>query len=299
MDTLYCNCCAPLFSLGIPLKVLVTGASSQIGHFLLPAIRARGDFCLALSRSQQGEMKGVRWVVGDLTDDLSALWQENEIDTWIHLAALPLALPHLADAAASGVTRFIGFSSTSVFTKLDSNSENERQMIEALATAEDEIKDVCQKNGVCWTLFRPTLIYGAGMDNNVGFIRSMIDRFGFFPVIGRGCGMRQPVHAADLAEACVLAMASSTSNNKAYNLSGGEQLTYRQMVERIFSSCNKPAKILHSPTGIMKGCISILRVMPKYRYLNQAMVDRMQMDMVFSHEEATTDFGYLPRPFQP
>ena len=299
MDSFYCSCRALFISKGVSLNILVTGANSQIGHFLLAGISGKGDICIALSRSQQDNSKAVRWVRGDLKDDLSSLWQDNEFDVWIHLAALPLALPHLSDAAASGVKHFIVFSSTSIFTKLDSNSENERLMIECLIAAEATLKETCERNSVSWTLFRPTLIYGAGMDKNIGFIRSMIERFGLFPVIGQGDGLRQPVHAEDLAMACLQVMGSASANNRAYNLSGGETLPYRQMVERVFAACDKPVRIVHLPAWLIKLCVSLLKSWPKYSYLNQAMVDRMQMDMVFSYDDAAKDFGYSPRPFQP
>jgi len=281
------------------VNILVSGASSQIGHFLLPFIVDSGHQCIALSRSKHADVKGIHWVQGDLSLTLPLFWQNNEIDAWFHLAALSLSLQHIRAAAAAGVKRFVGFSSTSVFTKLDSSCQRELQLIEGLIAAETSMREACQSSGVAWTLFRPTLIYGAGMDKNITFIHSMIDKFGFFPVIGRGKGMRQPVHAADLAQACLQVLDASESYNKAYNLSGGEVLSYRQMVERVFASKGKSSRIVHLPGAVMKSGVSILRSWPKYRYLNQAMVDRMQSDMVFSHHDATRDFGYAPRSFLP
>ena len=83
---------------------------------------------------------------------------------------------------------------------------------------------------------RPTLIYGLGKVKNVREIAALIKRFGFFPIVGAGNGKRQPVHAEDLARACVSALLTETAANRAYNISGGEVLTYREMVNRIFAS---------------------------------------------------------------
>src|SRR5690242_12052882 len=46
--------------------VLVCGASSQIGHFLLPELARAGAGVLALSRNPQPEVAGVTWLQGTL-----------------------------------------------------------------------------------------------------------------------------------------------------------------------------------------------------------------------------------------
>ena len=97
-----------------------------------------------------------------------------------------------------------------------------------------------------YTIFRPTLIYGVGRDRNVADIARFAKRFGVFPILGKGLGLRQPVHAADLAEACILAVDSSASFNRIYNLSGGETLTYREMVERVFRPWVSPRGLFQS-----------------------------------------------------
>jgi nucleoside-diphosphate-sugar epimerase len=104
-----------------------------------------------------------------------------------------------------------------------------------------------ERLAIAYTIFRPTLIYGAGRDRNIADIARFVRRFGVFPILGKGIGLRQPVHAADLAEACLLAVDSSASFNRVYNLSGGETLTYRQMVERVFQAMGKRGRVVSLP----------------------------------------------------
>lgn len=85
-----------------------------------------------------------------------------------------------------------------------------------------------------WVILRPTLIYGRGRDRNITVIARFIRRFGFFPVLGRATGLRQPVHAEDVALACHRALEAPAATNRAYNISGGETVTYREMVRRVF-----------------------------------------------------------------
>lgn len=282
------------------MNILITGASSQIGRFMLPLLVRQGHSCLCVSRSEHADSKGVHWIRADLHHDMTETGQLEHVDVWIHLAILPLAIAHMELAASIGVYRFIAFSSTSIYTKQTSDNSEEKRTIEELTEAASSIQSLCQQYEIAWTLFRPTMIYGSGMDQNITFIQQVIQRFGFFPVAGVAKGLRQPVHAGDLASACVAVIDQEQSMNKAYNLSGGEILSYQDVVKRIFHTLDCPCRIIHLPSPIFKSVISVLKCFSsRYAFIQTSMVDRMNMDMVFDHMDATHDFGYDPRPFQP
>ena len=254
---------------------------------------------VAVSRRSQVSRFDEKWVVCDLLND-NPFVKSGDIDTWIHAGLLTLTLPWLESAADAGVSRLISFSSTSVFTKIDSSSDTERMLIGNIRKAEDAIAEHCQSLGIHWTIFRPTLIYGRGTDQNISFIVSMIRKFGFFPVVGNGLALRQPVHADDLACAALDALTQEETFDSVYNLSGGETLTYRDMVERVFTSLHKNPRIVRINPFIYKCAIIMIRkILPRYAFVQPSMVDRMNMDMVFDHIDATHDFGYAPRLFQP
>jgi len=279
------------------VNVLVSGASSQIGRFLLPMLVERGDVVMALSRKRQPKIDGVRWICADLDGDAGDLWRQLDCQAWIHLAFLPLALAHLEAAVDSGVRQFIAFSSTSIFTKTDSDNSREQAVVQQLRQAEASV--AAAQFDVGWTILRPTLIYGCGNDQNIAFIASMIRRFGLFPLAGTGEGVRQPVHAADLAAAAVAALENEQAYNRAYNLSGGEALSYRAMVERVFASLGRRPRLISVPPLLLKAALQLLRLFPGYRHLSSTMIDRMQRDMVFDHRDAAADLGFKPRRFEP
>jgi len=281
----------------LPRRVLVTGATSQIGYFLLPLLAAAGIEYIAVSRRPPSSFRQEgRWVQGDLLRD-NPFACAGSIDCWFHLAKLPLALPWLAAAGKAGVRHFLGFSSTSLFTKQQSSCPEEQQFVEELQWAEKEIAAICPHNGIDWTLLRPTMIYGCGLDRNVSFILSTIKRFGVFPLVGEGKGLRQPVHAADLALVALMAVCVTVARNRAYNLGGGESLTYREMVERLFVSLGRRPRFLTLPLGVAKGCARVARLCPGFEHLTPAMFERMKMDMVVDYQEAVRDLEYMPRPF--
>lgn len=276
--------------------ILVTGASSQIGHFLLPKLTEAGFSVQALSRRPPATgLAGIRWQHCDIA---AGTVPEIPLTGAIHLAPLPLLPPLLPQLAQLGAKRVIGFGSTSRFTKAASADPAEREYAAALERAEQAIAEFCEPRGIAWTVFRPTLIYGCGMDKNVTAIARLIRRFRFFPLIGGG-GLRQPVHADDLAAACLAAWDRPAAFNRGYDLSGAEVLSYRAMVERIFAAEGVPPRCLPIPLALVRFGIRLLSLLPRYGYLTTEMADRMAADLAFDHARASADFGYAPRPFEP
>ncbi len=279
------------------MKILVSGASSQIGYYLLPKLTAAGHQCYGLSRIERQHTDSMHWLQGDLQSETNLFADIQPLDVWIHLGPLSLVDNKLEQSASAGVKRFIGFSTTSIFTKKHTSNTKESDFIQAICQSEQNIQEFCSHAGINWTILRPTLIYGCGRDKNIAFIHKMISKFGFFLIVGSGSGLRQPVHADDLAMACCNALATPKAFNKAYNLSGGETLTYRAMVEKVFHFQNRATRIFIVPTSFLKAIVLLLAYLPKYKHLTPAMVDRINQDMVFDHSEALEDLDFRPRWF--
>jgi nucleoside-diphosphate-sugar epimerase len=195
----------------------------------------------------------------------------------------------------------VTFSSTSVLTKTQSGDAYEQEVVAKLAAGEQRIHAFCANAGIGWTILRPTLIYDEGRDQNVTQIMRTIRRLGFFPIAGKADGRRRPVHARDLAAAALLAVQSPAAANKAYNLSGGETLTYRDMIARVFRSMGRPPLIIPLPRFVWRlafGALALVRKGGK-NTSNMEMALRMSQHMDFDHDAATRDFGYAPGPFAP
>jgi len=232
---------------------------------------------------------------GDFTPD-------RAFDTVIMCAPIWLLTPDLLNRLADlGMKRLLAFSSTSIFTKDDSSEPAERDVAGKLLTGEKAVMEVCPKRGVTWTVLRPTLIYDEGKDENVSRIASLIRKLGFFPVCGPASGLRQPVHARDLARAALQALASDAASDKGYNLSGGETLSYRDMVVRVFSALGRKPVIVPLPAAVWNFLFWIQGIFrPKTVLRNNInMVLRMNKDLWFDHAPAARDFGYAPGAFKP
>ena len=109
--------------------------------------------------------------------------------------------------------------------------------------------------------------------------------------------LRQPVHAADLAQAAIDAATSPAAVNRAYDLSGGETLSYRQMAVRVFEAVGRHPRILSAPPWLWK--LALTLASPLLPGATGAMGGRMSDDLTFDHAPATRDFGWAPRDFRP
>jgi nucleoside-diphosphate-sugar epimerase len=287
--------------LSSPPSIIVTGATSIIGQFLLPKLANFGYEVHAISRNDGSRLitteKNIFWHSSDIS--LPEQLPRLSANALVHLAPLWLLPPLLPVLDALQVKRVIGFGSTSVFSKADSVNPDERRLSGRLAVAEEAIRKLCPTFGINWTVFRPTLVYDCLRDKNITIIASFIRHFGFFPLLGEGCGLRQPVHADDLANACILALWRPETFNRAYNLSGGETLRYLDMVAKIFNALGRRARFLTVPGWVFQVAIQAVRLLPGTRGLNSEMATRMNTDLCFNHSEATRDFDFSPRLFLP
>lgn len=283
---------------GGALRAVVTGASSLIARYLVPLLREEGHEPVLVSRTRPdylSETDPQAWVRADLRDAGGHSQLHGSVDVLIHLAPLPLLERAVMTLDRSRLTRIIAFGTTSRLTKAESAVPAEQRMVREQAAAEDWLAGT---SGVSWTLFRPTMIYDGEHDKNVALIARFIRRFGFFPLVGEAAGRRQPVHAADLARACCDVLSDGAAAGKTYTLVGGETLTYRAMVDRIFAGLGRKPRYLHVPPPLLRAGLTLARTAPRYRYLNAAMAERMNKDMVFDSTDAKQDFGYRPRGFK-
>jgi nucleoside-diphosphate-sugar epimerase len=273
---------------------LVLGATSLIGRFL--SRRLTDDCVPFVEVSRQAPRLDRRWLQADLTDpDLAAKLPATELV--YSLSPIWLLPPALAALKAAGMNRLIAFSSTSRFTKAQSPEPQERAVAARLADAEAQVEAFCAAHGVAWTILRPTMIYAEGQDANVSRLAALIRRLGWLPISGRGEGLRQPVHADDLAAGAIAAAHCPAAANRAYDLPGGETLSYRQMVGRIFEALGKRPLVLALPASVWSLAFGLAR--PLLPGATAAMGRRMAQDLTFDAAPAARDFGWAARGFQP
>lgn len=277
------------------------GATSLVGQSVISILEESNWHVVAFSRqAKKSSVANIEWRCIDVLYPHPSPPPKGEeiIPVWICCAPIWVLPEYFNVLKASGVKRIVAVSSTSRFTKENSQDTSEQATAQKLVNAEICLQNWAEENGIEWIIIRPTLIYGLGKDKNIAEIIRLIKRWGFFPILGKGNGLRQPVHVEDVAKACELAISSQSAKNRAYNFTGGETLPYKEMVKRIFIATGKKPRLVHLPRWCFKLAILGLRYLPRFRNWSVTMADRMERDLVFDNKDAIADFGFHPRPFK-
>ena len=274
---------------------VVFGASGQVGMPLLDRLRDGGWRVFAVSRTPRAEQPGLVWLQGDLATP-GAL--PRDPDLIASCGPLDLFAQWYARTALE-CPRVIAFGSTSIEAKRGSADADERALAQRLREGEQQVFERASAVGAHATVLRPTLIYGTGRDQSLSRIVAIARRFGRV-VLPRGAtGLRQPVHAHDLADTAFAAVGCAASHGQAYALPGGETLAYREMVRRTLAVLASRPPMHEVPSGVFNLMLAGAHFAGLALDFNEAAVARMRSDLVFDPAPAQRDFGYAPRGFHP
>ena len=276
------------------MRVGILGATSFVGDFILADLVAAENPVVAFSRQPVNSTSStVEWV--QISDRPLSVTVAGTIPLWVSLIPIWSLSQYFSLFQRLGIKRLVVLSSTSRFTKINSPYADVRVLAQRLAAAEESILVWGQEHKVQIVLLQPTMIYAAGCDKNISSIAHFIQKFGFFPVFGAAHGLRQPVHGHDVAFACRSALVKSKLKNS-YILSGGEVLSYRDMVQRIFLSLNKPVRFISLPLWFFKIGVFVAKCFGKK--IPYGIAERMNEDLIFDYIDATQDLNFIPRKFE-
>jgi len=281
-----------------PGTVGLIGARSFVGETLLPLLVQSGWDVLAFSRRTiSGPQDDIIWKILPQPPFTAPCPQAQQISQWICVAPIWVLPQYFPLLEACGAQRILALSSTSRFTKTTSPDPEEQDIAKRLISGEKALQAWASAKKITWTLLQPTLIYGLGKDQNISQIVRVIRKLGFFPVLGKASGLRQPLHVKDLAQACLNGLKNSAAADKAYILSGSEIISYRDMVRKIFICMGRSPRILPLPLPAFHLASRLQQLLTSSRSWSSAMAERMNQDLTFSHDAASLDLDFKPRPF--
>lgn len=268
------------------MQILVIGASSQIGHFLLPRLAAAGEDVLALSR--EARKNDPDWLVGHLPGGMPAL---PPLKAVVCLGPLNGLSQWLSETRLPGTPHVVATSSMSAETKRDSLDPEERELSRILREAETQLIACSASRGMPWTIFRPTLIYGAGLDKSLTPVVQGALRRHVFP-LPAGRGQRQPVHADDIAAAIVAALSLPAGRNQTFSIGGGERLSAAEMFRRARRTAGSATLPLPIPRFILNAASLVSPAM-------RGPVHRLDSDLIADNRPLEAVLGIHPRAFAP
>jgi nucleoside-diphosphate-sugar epimerase len=277
------------------ITVGVLGATSLVGRPLMRRLIAAGSNVLACSRNPPAAAAapGVEWRRSGVT-----LADGLRVPEWIAVCPLWATVAAFDWLVAAGLERLVALSSTSVLSKRSSPDPAERALASRLAAAEVELVNLAAGAGKRLVILKPTMIYDGHGDGNVAAIVAWVNRWGWFPLCGAAQGWRQPVHAEDVAAACLAALRHPAPRPE-YTLSGGEALPFRELVRRACAAHGQSPRLLHLPGWAWRPLATAARGLGLAAGASVGMAARMNEDLVFDHSAAAADLGFRPRPFEP
>jgi nucleoside-diphosphate-sugar epimerase len=276
-------------------RVGVIGGASLVGRQLVPLLARRGGVLACarqIERHAASAEAGVRWhgTGASVPPDMVPMPE------WVALCPLWAVPDHLDWLEQAGVERLVAVSSMSIVTKASSPDPAERHVADRLAAAEARLGTWAEGRGISLTLLVPTMIYDGATDGNVAAIAAWVRRYGWFPLCGPALGLRQPVHAGDVAAACLAALERRPPGRR-YELSGGEALPFRELVIRTCRAHGVAPRLISLPPPAWSLAATIIRRLGIAGGATVAMGRRMNEDLSCDHTAAARDLGFSPRPF--
>lgn len=278
-------------------RALVIGGSGQIGRFLIPQLLETGHELLALSRIPRTSTRpDLAWLQGDVFSSMPAL---PALDMIFSLGPLDGFAGWLAVAKLAEKPRIVALGSMSALSKRDSPDPAERALAQTLRLAEHGLAESAASAGLAWTLLRPTLIYGAGLDRSLTPLARLGGRWHVFPDLRGASGLRQPVHAEDLATVCRSAVRCDAAIGRSFDLGGGERLTFATMLARVRCSLTTWALPMPVPLAALRLGLALAARWRRAGGLGPQIVARLDKDLLANDEPARRALDWSPRRFRP
>ncbi len=275
---------------------MLLGAGNLIARYLMPRLLAAGYDTVAVARRAVPVPSEIRVETVEFGRDESwAAPAGAAVVSVLPLAVLASLLPRLAGARC-----IVAVGSTSLFSKAGSDDPKEQATARKLDRAEAVIMARCAEDGTPATILRPTLVYDGMDDRNVARMIRVVRRYRVLPIARPSHGLRQPIHADDVAKAILGAIDNPDAAGRAFNIAGGEVLTYRAMAERVFRSQGLPPRFIVLPVSWLRRAFGLAARAGVVREtgFGSAVFERMNQDLVFDNAEGLVVLDYRPRRFE-
>jgi uncharacterized protein YbjT (DUF2867 family) len=220
-------------------RILITGATGNLGRALVPALRAKGINVRAAARNvgKLGPSVGIEPVLLDYENHATHKAALQDVDALFLMAPpldpeAPAKLNPLIDLAKTlGVCHIVFNSALGV----DAAEQAPLRIVERYLMA----------SGVPYTILRPNFF----MENfSTGFLAPTVKQGGIF--LAAADGKTSFISVADIAEVAAAAFVQGLVS-KEYNLTGQEALNHNQVAAAISKVSGKPIKYQAIPEEAM------------------------------------------------
>ncbi|MGB9082948.1 MAG: complex I NDUFA9 subunit family protein [Desulfuromonadaceae bacterium] len=285
------------------MRIFISGGTGFVGGHVCRALRERGHTLRLLVHRRGGTAEsGIEFFEGDVTRPASFAEGVNGCDAVINLVGIirefslkKITFERLhvqATEAMLEVTRKSGIRRYLQMSALGARPA----AVSAYHRSKWSAEELVRGSSLDWTIFRPALIFGPH-DSFINMLAAQLRLAPFMPVIGSGSYRLQPIHADDVAHCFALALKMPETIGQAYELCGGDRLSYDELLDVIARAMGKvPPMKPHLPLGLMKLMVPFMQKIPQF----PITMDQLQMlleESICSGEWQQT-FGFEPRGLQ-
>lgn len=308
-------------------KVLVTGATGFLGKYLAPELKSRGWDVIAMGRNEKAgaalSQQGIDFRRGDFTRPDECEDMFDGVECVIHAGALSTVWGKWEDfyninvqgtrnicelCLSHGVKRLVYISSPSIYSSKhdrfdipenDYDPKNElNYYIKSKILAEQIIREYNEK-GLYTVVLRPRGLFGIGDTSLIPRVLRANSKTGI-PLVNGGNNYVDITHVKNVSHACCLAASTDNINGEVFNITNGEPMVFREILELFLSSIGEKPKYLKLPFGLVYGAASFLEWL--YRtfrlsgepVLTKYTVCTISFSQTLNIENARKKLGYSP-----
>ena len=316
-------------------RALITGATGLVGSYIAERLLADGWTLRALVRTAAStawlRARGVEILHGDVVEGEVVATAAKQCDAIVHAAAAITprggweayratnvdGTSNAITAAQRSAARLLHVSSVAVYgpgARYNAGGvAHEGNVMRPLpggayyARSKRQSEQMvlsAHASGRIWaTAVRPSVIYGERDRQFTPRVARVFDR-GLAPLIGRGRTRLAIVHAANVADGAVRALAADVAGGKAYNLANDYDVTVAEFVRLAGTGLGRRIRTLRIPRALATGGATIARRVamvvgrPHVGIAITSSVDFLARDNPFSSELARRELGWSP-PLRP
>lgn len=226
------------------MRILVMGGTRFVGKPLVARLQAQGHALTLFTRGKNAVPDGVEHLSGDRSSHEGLLpLQGRGFDVIVDSSGRKLDdSRRVLELTGAPSHRFVYVSSAGVYAAselwpLNESSPTDPQSRHA---GKADTENWLRSEGIPFTSFRPTYIYGPGNYNPIErwfFDRIVNDRP--VPLPGDGSTITQLGHVEDLAEAMARCIDVETSANRIYNCSGSQGISFKGLIQAAAVACGR------------------------------------------------------------
>jgi len=299
------NVCIPELgrvALGERPIMLVLGARSDIGQFLLPRLSAAGWAVLAVTHRPE-DLPTLPGVAPLHPEYLANSFARKHLNVNGIISLLPtsqLARFECALWAVSAQRLRVFFDSKNILMRQPSRNRKERSAA-AAGTSETWAEKVSQQAGWQSVIAQTMLVYGGKRNLNIRKIKQLTTIFHVLPRIQFATGLCQPVHADDLAEWCLSLMGAEIHavGTATVTTVGAEQISFAEMVRRSALATGERLLEISVGTNVLLAVVWLAQFLMLTKYLPPILIRRLQDDCCFANGDARKLVKFAPRTFHP